>query len=96
MAARKDMRVEVRGDSGIVMKGQLSAEMLIMVVVVLAVVAIAATQLTGAAKDAGQGISNQSKRISEMATEGMMGEEGEYCIGDDDCRNGECESHRCN
>ena len=90
------MRVEVRGDSGMVMKGQLSAEMLIMVVVVLAVVAIAATQLTGAAKDAGQGIGNQSERISRMATEGMKGEAGEYCILPEDCLSENCESHRCN
>ena len=43
------------------MRGQLSAEMMILIVVVLAIVAIAATQLIGSAKDAGEQIDTQSQ-----------------------------------
>ncbi len=77
------------------MRGQLSAEMLIMIVVILAIVGIAATQLTGAAKEAGKGISNQSERISGMMAQAVKGERGEYCIYDEDCIDGRCQGHRC-
>ena len=71
------------------MKGQLSAEMLIMMVVVLAVVAIAATQLMGSAKETGQGIRNQTERINLIASESIKSDEGGFCrIGEDDCREG--------
>lgn len=70
------------------MRGQLSAEMLIMIVVVLAVVAIAATQLMGAAKETGGAIQKQSERISMMTAESLKGREGDRCILDEDCVDG--------
>lgn len=75
------------------MRGQLSAEMLIMVVVVLAVVAIAATQLMGTAKDTGKGIQNQTEKLNRLASEAIKGQEGDRCIYDEDCRDGlSCDS----
>jgi hypothetical protein len=70
------------------MKGQLSAEMLIMLVVVLAVVAIAATQIMGSAKETSEGIRNQTGRINLLASEAIKSDEGGYCISEEDCRDG--------
>ncbi len=78
------------------MKGQLSAEMLVMIVVVLAVVAIAASQLLGSAKQTGAGIRNETERIGRMAAESMKSAEGEYCIYPEDCVQGlSCSDYRC-
>jgi uncharacterized protein (UPF0333 family) len=78
------------------MKGQLSAEMLILIVVVLAVVAIAANQLMGSAKETSKNIQNQTDRLNIMTAESVKSAEGEYCIYDDDCREGlSCQNYRC-
>ena len=78
------------------MKGQLSAEMLLMIVVVLAIAAIAANQLLGSAKDTSANIDNQTERINTMTAEAMKSQEGESCISDDDCREGLiCRGYRC-
>lgn len=81
---------------GELMRGQLSAEMLILIVVVLAVVAIAATQLMGSAKETSKNIQNQSDRINLMTAEAIKSAEGEYCMYDEDCREGlSCQDYRC-
>ncbi len=77
------------------MKGQLSAEMLIMIVVIMAVVAIAATQLMGTAKETGSNIQQQTERLNNITANVLKGEEGERCVIDDDCLSGVCENYRC-
>lgn len=78
------------------MRGQLSAEMLILIVVVLAIVGIAAVQLMSTAKETGQSMQNQTGRINTMTAEAMKSREGEACVMDDDCTEGlTCESYRC-
>ena len=78
------------------MKGQLSAEMLILIVVVLAIVGIAAVQLMSTAKETSQNMQNQTERINAMTTEAMKSREGEACVMDDDCTEGlACEGYRC-
>ncbi|MEW6035522.1 MAG: hypothetical protein AB1529_02825 [Candidatus Micrarchaeota archaeon] len=77
------------------MKGQLSAEMLIMIVVIMAVVAIAATQLIGTAKETGENIKNQTKSLNELTAKALKGESGERCVVDDDCLSGGCTHYRC-
>jgi Sec-independent protein translocase protein TatA len=84
-----------RSAGGKKMKGQLSAEMLILIVVVLAIVGIAATQLVGTAKDTGASIRNQTDRIDRLTTEAMKSQSGEACVSDDDCIGGLCEDYRC-
>ncbi len=74
------------GDDSI-MKGQLSAEMLILIAVVLAVVAIAASQMIGTAKSTSSNINNQTDHINQMATESVKSQKGGYCFSDDDCEN---------
>ncbi len=77
------------------MKGQLSAEMLILLVVILGIIAIAATQLIGSARETSDSIGSTTKRISEM-TNVIKGEEGDFCVISEDCLEGlDCERNRC-
>jgi hypothetical protein len=70
--------------------------MLILIVVILAVVAIAATQLMGGAKDTSGNIQNQTDKINRMTTDAIKSQEGGYCFGDEDCQDGlSCSSNRC-
>jgi uncharacterized protein (UPF0333 family) len=59
------------------MKGQLSAEMIILVVVILAIVAIVASTLISSAKDTSSSVTNATTKISESL--------GAICIKDADC-----------
>lgn len=78
------------------MRGQLSAEMLVLMVVVLAVVAIAAGQLIGSAKETSGNIGDQSGKLNRMATESMKSAEGGFCFEDEDCQGSfSCDSNRC-
>lgn len=78
------------------MRGQLSAEMLVLIVVVLAVVAIAAVQLVGAARETSENIEEGSEKLTEMTSEAIKSPEGGYCFDDDDCQDGfTCDSYRC-
>ncbi len=72
------------------MRGQLSAEMLILIVVVLAVIAIAASQLIGTAKKGGQEIENQTDKVFGKAEYYIKSDIGEPCPNsvDDDCKPG--------
>lgn len=80
------------------MKGQLSAEMLILIAVILAIVAIAAIQLMGTAKETSSNIQNQTERLNKMTIEAIKSPEGGYCFGDEDCQDGldcDAQSHKC-
>jgi hypothetical protein len=78
------------------MKGQLSAEMLVLIVVVFAIVAIAAIQLVGTAKQTGANIQNQTSRLSSMTSEAVKSAPGGYCISKTDCQDEmECIDYVC-
>jgi hypothetical protein len=78
------------------MRGQLSAEMLILIVVVMAIVAIASTQLIGAAKETSGSIGKQTERLNDLASEAVKSPEGGFCVEDEDCERGlGCEGYRC-
>jgi cell division protein FtsL len=77
------------------MKGQLSAEMLILVTVVMAIVAIVAIQMIGTAQDTGVNINQSVTKLNERTTEALKGESGEYCLIGEDCLSGGCAEHRC-
>jgi len=59
------------------MRGQLSAEMLILITVVLAIVAIAATQLLNTAGDTAKNVNDSTSVISDMSIP---------CSDDADCK----------
>ncbi|MBD3210367.1 class III signal peptide-containing protein [Candidatus Micrarchaeota archaeon] len=78
------------------MKGQLSAEMLILIVVVLAVVAIASVQLIGTAKETSENIGKHTDRLNQLTSEAVKSPEGGFCTDDEDCEKGMgCEEYRC-
>ena len=78
------------------MRGQLSAEMLVLIVVVMAIVGIAATQLVGTAKETSGNIDKQTEKLGEMTARAVKSKEGGYCVEDEDCIDGlSCESYRC-
>jgi uncharacterized protein (UPF0333 family) len=78
------------------MRGQVSAEMLIMLAVVVAVVAIAAAYLVGLGKDAGEQVQEEGRDILDSVEEASKGDTGDACLDDDDCKSGSCDSsNRC-
>jgi len=71
------------------MRGQLSAEMLILITVVLAIVAIAASQLLTTAEETATGINKSSQTLSGMVT---VCDETEDCPAGYSCN---VDEHEC-
>lgn len=79
------------------MKGQLSAEMLILIVVILAVAAIVANQLITGAKNTSDTVDSQSQAVLDKTTEAMKGKSGDFCTKDEQCLDGcDTTAHKCN
>ncbi len=76
------------------MKGQLSAEMLILLVVIVSIVALVATQLIGSAKETSSAISEKTEILLEK-TDMAKSDLGQFCVEDSDCATGRCISNRC-
>lgn len=81
------------------MKAQLSAEMLILIVVVLAVIALVGAQLLSTAKEGGKTIDTGSSTIFNKTLEGVKSGDGEPCDinkNDEDCKLGyKCVDYEC-
>ena len=75
------------------MKGQISAEMLIILAIVIAVAVVLASQLLKSTKTMSKSI-NESTSTIERQTEALK--EGMYCERDSDCGPGmKCENNVC-
>jgi uncharacterized protein (UPF0333 family) len=72
------------------MKGQLSAEMLILIAVIIAVVAIAATRLIDTAQDSSESIDTQSEQMLDKTKHAVRGKAGDFCTVDEDCISESC------
>ncbi len=79
------------------MKGQLSAEMLILIVVIIAIVALVASQLTKATEKTGQALENQSNMLSERSQDAVKAKPGEFCAKDEQCVSNRCDetNYKC-
>jgi len=77
------------------MKGQLSAEMLILIVVVLAVVAIVATQMINTAQKGSEKIESQSNSILEKTEVVVKAKKGDFCVEPKDCATNNCFANSC-
>ncbi len=78
------------------MRGQLSAEMLILIVVVIAVIAIAASQLMKTADNTAGRIDAQSDKLLNKTEMALKGKPGSICAAADDCLSDICNSdYRC-
>jgi hypothetical protein len=80
------------------MKGQLSAEMLILIAVIIAVVAIAATRLISTAQDSSDSIDTQSEEMLDMSDSAVKGKPGDFCTKETHCASGSCNENlnECN
>ncbi len=79
------------------MKGQISAEMLIILAIVLAVAVFLAVQLMGMTEKFGENI-NQTGKVLDCQTAGLI--QGSFCFNVSDCGNGddtmwECTESKC-
>ena len=79
------------------MKGQISAEMLILLAVVVAIVAIAAVYLMNAAKQGGEAVEDRVGEVLEERgnTQGGTGQPGDPCDTHSDCLSGLCQYGYC-
>ncbi|MGV8176378.1 MAG: class III signal peptide-containing protein [Candidatus Bilamarchaeaceae archaeon] len=77
------------------MKGQISAEMLILLVVVLAIVALAAMTMMGSAKKASEGVQGKTEEIVSGVDEVAKGDSGAACVKDANCRSNSCYNNIC-
>jgi len=75
-------------------RGQLSAEMLILIVVVLAVVAIVAAQLIQTAQTGGEEIEEETGEIFEKMETATKGKAGDLCLEDSDCLSEDCDEQQ--
>lgn len=76
------------------MRGQISAEMLILLAVVLAIVALAAAYLMDVGKKAGGEVQERTDEILEGSA-GGAGAAGSECESNSDCVSGNCEYGIC-
>ncbi len=72
------------------MRAQLSAEMILIMVVLLAVVAIVASNLMSSSEKAGETFSNTSNKVIEGAAKSCVLDE--QCDAGEKCINGRCVS----
>ncbi|MFA5050211.1 MAG: class III signal peptide-containing protein [Candidatus Micrarchaeia archaeon] len=77
------------------MKGQLSAEMLVLIAVILAIVAIVSYQLISTAQKGSEKIESQADSIFDSAKELSKAKEGQYCVSDEQCLSGMCFDNKC-
>ena len=75
------------------MKGQLSAEMLILIAVIIAVVAIAATRLISTAESSSKTVEKNSNDILEQSEKAIAS--NQYCDQYNSCKVGQCVNSKC-
>ena len=77
------------------MKGQLSAEMLILIAVVLAIVALVAHQMMSTAEKGADQIEEQANSLFQSSEEFAKAKEGQFCVEDEDCLSESCVDNVC-
>ena len=74
------------------MRGQLSVEMLVVLVVILGLVIIVASTMMKSADKASEKIDEKTGAVLS-ASEGRTGASGDYCVADADCGSGSCDTY---
>ncbi|MEM4554287.1 MAG: hypothetical protein QXT25_00350 [Candidatus Anstonellaceae archaeon] len=72
------------------MKAQLSAEMLIVLVVILGVAVLAASVLVRSANKAAEKVEQKADAVFNTSDTTFKGASGAYCVSDSDCASGIC------
>ncbi|MCX8174680.1 MAG: hypothetical protein N3E51_00540 [Candidatus Micrarchaeota archaeon] len=75
------------------MKGQLSAEMLILLVIVLGLAIIVASTMMQSASKASEKIEQKTQAVIEKAEGGAKGSAGSPCYSNEDCSSGSCDAY---
>jgi len=76
------------------MRGQLSAEMLVVLVVILGLaVILASTMMKSASKAASAADEKTNAVLDASDASAMKGASGDYCVGGADCESGSCDSY---
>lgn len=80
------------------MKGQLSAEMLILIVVILAIVALVASNLTKTTEKTASSLGNQTDIITQRSEDAVKAKSGEFCTKPEQCLSNDCDTTnwKCN
>ena len=74
------------------MRGQLSVEMLVVLVVILGLVIIVASTMMKSANKASEKIDEKTGAVLS-ASGGAVGASGDYCVADTDCGSGSCDTY---
>jgi type II secretory pathway pseudopilin PulG len=64
--------------------------MLILIAVVIAIVAIAATRLMDTAQDSSKTVEQQSDTMLKTSEKAMKAKSGEFCVIDENCESNSC------
>ena len=76
------------------MRGQLSAEMLIILVVILGVAVLVASVMLKSANKAADKVSAKTDTVLNATdAASLRGASGEYCVSDADCQSGSCDPY---
>ncbi len=76
------------------MKAQLSAEMLIILVVILGLAVLVASVMLKSGKQAADSIEQKTEQVIAASEDTMVkGESGDYCVNDADCESGSCDTY---
>lgn len=76
------------------MKGQLSAEMLVVLVVILGLAVILASTLMKSASKAANAADQKTAAVLEASENGAVkGASGDYCANNIDCESGSCDTY---
>ncbi|MFA6328015.1 MAG: hypothetical protein WCY41_01070 [Candidatus Micrarchaeia archaeon] len=75
-------------------KGQLSAEMLVVLVVILGLAVILASTMMNSAKKAANSADQKTNAVLEASDSGVAkGVSGDYCAADSDCASSTCDTY---
>ncbi|MCX8197428.1 MAG: hypothetical protein N3G80_03895 [Candidatus Micrarchaeota archaeon] len=79
------------------MKAQLSAEMLIILVIILGIAVLVATTMLRSANKAAATVEQKADKIMNMSDSAAKGQKGAFCVSDEDCESGFCDpsAKRC-
>ncbi|MEM4348587.1 MAG: type II secretion system protein [Candidatus Anstonellaceae archaeon] len=72
------------------MKAQLSAEMLIVLVVILGVAVLVASVMIRSANKAAEKVEQKAEALFNATDTSLKGATGAYCVSDSDCASGIC------
>jgi len=75
-------------------KGQLSVEMMVIMVVILGLVVIVANTMIKSANKASEKVEQKTESILNTSESGTVsGAQGDYCSTGEDCRSGSCNTY---